>query len=111
MKSPWKDIDDAFCPMFDESVIVRGQRNNKEFSQTIKAFVSSDTTADAYTENAMDTDAEHIDVVFSRKDWAFVQKLLRGDEIERTCVNGLKYRIQEVKNDAIMGWVIKARSI
>ena len=109
-KSPWKDIDDAFIPMFTESVIVSGKHGQNAFKQTIEAAVFVDMTGDALSEN-IDTDMEDINIIFNQKDWAFVQKLVRGDQIERTMLNGIKYKIQEVKHDSLMGWVVKARSI
>lgn len=109
-KSPWKDIDNAFLPMFTESVVVSGKRGQNVFKQTIEAAVFVDMTGDALADD-IDTDREDINVVFNQKDWAFVQKLLRGDEVERTMLNGIKYKIQEVKHDGLMGWVVKARSI
>lgn len=111
IKSPWIDIDEAFYPMFTESMVISGKHGQNEFRQTIEAAVFVDMTGDAFEDNAVDTDREDINVVFNKKDWAFVQKLLRGDLIERTMVNGVKYKIQEVKHDSLMGWVVKARSI
>lgn len=111
MKSPWTDNDKAFAPMFTESVIISGKRGQEVFKQTIEAAIFLDMTGDALADNTIDTDREDINVVFDKKDWAFVQKLLRGDLIERTMMNGLNYKIQDVKHDSLMGWVVKARSI
>lgn len=110
MKSPWTDNDKAYSPMFTESVVISGTRGQDSFRQTIEAAVFVDNTGDALAEN-IDTDREDIDIVFDMKDWAFVQKLLRGDTVERTTLNGVRYRIQEVKRDFLMGWVVKARSV
>lgn len=110
MKSPWKNIDEAFEPMFTESVVISGRRGDKAFRQTIEAAVFIDMTGDALTDDAIDTDREDIDIVCRRKDYAFVQKLVRGDLVERTAYNGIKYAIKEIKNDAVMGLVISARS-
>lgn len=111
MKSPWTDNDKAFAPMFTESIIVSGQRGQDTFRQTIETAIFVDMTGDALAESNVDTDREDINVVFNQKDYAFVQKLLRGDLIERTMMNGIKYKIQEVKHDSLMGWVVKARSV
>jgi len=59
----------------------------------------------------MDTEREDIHLVCRGEDVAFLLKLRRGDTIERTAYNGVKYRIKEVKNDSVMGWVITARSV
>jgi len=111
MKSPWIDNDKAFAPMFTESIVISCKRSNKTIKQTIEAAVFVDMTGDAISDNTLDTDREDIDIVCRKEDWAFVQKLLRGDSIERTEVNGVKYSVKEVKHDSIMGWVITARSI
>lgn len=97
--------------MFTESIVISGRRDGKEFRQTISAAVFTDMTGDPLAEEAVDTDREDINITCSRSDWAFVQKLLRGDLVERTETNGLKYRVKTVKNDSVMGWVIQARSI
>lgn len=111
MKSPWIDNDKAFAPMFTESIVISCKRSNKTIKQTIEAAVFVDMTGDAISDNTLDTDREDIGIVCRKEDWAFVQKLLRGDSIERTEVNGVKYSVKEVKHDSIMGWVITARSI
>lgn len=111
MKSPWIDNAEAFAPMFTESIVVSGKRNDKSFRQTIDTTVFVDMTGDSLDDSTVDTDREDIDIVFNQDDWAFVQKLKRGDVVERTMFNGIKYKIQEVKHDNVMGWVVKARSI
>lgn len=110
MKSPWIDNDKAFAPMFTESIVISGKRGNKTFRQTIEAAIFVDMTGDALTDDAIDTDREDINIVCRKKDYAFVQKLVRGDLIERTAYNGIKYAIKEIKNDSVMGLVINARS-
>lgn len=110
MKSPWTDNDKAYSPMFTESVVISGTRGQDSFRQTIEAAVFVDNTGDALTDDAIDTDREDIDIVCRRKDYAFVQKLVRGDLVERTAYNGIRYAIKEIKNDAVMGLVISARS-
>lgn len=107
MKSPWKDNDVAFEPMFTESVVIV----HKNEKQTIEAAVFIDNTADSVIDEALDTDIEEIRVVCEKRDWGYVSKLLRGDEVQRTDVNGVRYKISEVKFDTLMGWCIYARSI
>lgn len=96
--------------MFTESIVISGKRGDKAFRQTIEAAVFVDMTGDALTGDAIDTDREDIDIVCRKEDYAFVQKLLRGDLIERIAYNGVTYAIKEVRNDSIMGLVISARS-
>lgn len=38
-------------------------------------------------------------------------KLQRGDLVERSEISNMKYKVQDVKRDALMGWCIDARSI
>ena len=110
-KSPFQNIEAAFTPMYEESVVIRGTRpDNKSFAQTISAAIFLSMMGDSISEDTMDTDREDIDIVCRERDWAFVQTLRRGDEVERTTYNGVKYSIQEVKRDQTMGWVISARS-
>lgn len=107
MESPWKENDDAFMPMFTESIVLTHQKQK----QTISAAVFTDNTGDALADDNLDTDREDIQIVCKRKDWAYISKLTRGDVVERIEVNGLKYRISDVQQDALMGWCIYARSI
>ena len=109
--SPWKDSDKAYAPMFTESIVISGTREDGTFKQTIQAAVFIDMTADAISDEAIDTDRENINICCNQKDYAFVQKLLRGDTIERPEINGVKYKIKSVKHDDVMGLVIQARSI
>ena len=110
-KSPWKDNDNAFIQMYDESVVISGKRPDKTFSQTIEVALFVDFTDDATSDEMIDTDCQYIHLCCKDKDMAFLLKLQRGDMIERTAYNGIKYKIQEVKHDSLMGWVITARSI
>lgn len=110
-KSPWRDNDDAFTDMFDESVVLSGTRPTGNFKQTIKVALFVDYVPDSMSEDIMDTNIEYIHLCCNSKDVAFLVKLQRGDTIERTEYNGLKYKVQEVKHDGLMGWVITARSI
>ena len=105
-KSPWTDNDVAFEPMFTESVVII----HKDEKQTIEAAVFVDSTDDAAIDDALDTDIEQIRVVCKKKDWGYISKLRRGDTVERTAVNGVKYKVQEIKNDFLMGMCILARS-
>lgn len=110
-KSPWKDNDDAFTQMYDESVVISGTRGSKAFKQTIEAAVFVDYTGGATTDDMMDTDREDIHICCKPEDVAFLLKLQRGDMVERTAYNGVKYKISEVKRDAVAGWCIDARNI
>lgn len=106
MQSPFTDTDNAFEVFYDERVVIThgGMRT------TLDVCIFTDMTGDALDDNAMDTDRQDILVVFKVVDWPYMSNLVRGDMIERTEANGVKYRIQETKYDAVMGWVVRARS-
>ena len=106
--SPWKDFDEAFEPMFDESVSVKTKDGKKT---TLRVSVFTDGTADPLMDDALDTEREDITFVFARRDWPFVQKLVRGDTIERAEFNGLTYKVSEALLDNCLGWCVKARSL
>lgn len=93
--------------MFDESVVV----THGGESQTLKAAVFIDGTGDALTDAGMDSDREDILIVCEKRDWAYVQKLRRGDAVRRQDANGVTYKVSEVKNDYLMGWCVHARSV
>lgn len=107
MCNPWKEVDEAFQLMFDESIVIThgGEK------ATIEVVVFTDNTGDSLVEETMDTTREDIKIVCKRKDWPYMSRLVRGDTIERTTCNGVKYKVQEAKFDALMGWCIYARSI
>lgn len=106
MKSPFAETDAAYDVFYDEQVVIThgGQK------QTLEVNIFTDSTGDALTDSAMDTDREDILLVFQKKDWGYLSRLVRGDTIERTAYNGLKYKVVESRHDAIMGWVLRARS-
>ena len=106
MKSPFEDIDAAFDPMFDESIVL----SHCGETQTIQASVFLDNTADPITGDAMETDREEIYIVCKPQDWGYVSQLARGDKVERIAF-GTKYKVTEAKRDAVLGWCIHARSI
>ena len=111
MTSPW-DIDDkAFEPMYDEPLLIRHTEDGKTVDQTIKCIVYSDATGDAISADALDTEREDINISCRKRDWAFVKSLRRGDKVARPTTNGKTYAVQDVKYDAVMGWVIAARGV
>lgn len=107
MGSIWNIDDRAFDPMYEESVIVRHDAGE----QTLRVIVYSDMTGEPISEDAIDTDREDITISCRKRDWAFVQSLTRGDKVVRSATNGKTYAVKEAKFDAVMGWVIAARSV
>lgn len=106
--SPWSDIN-AFEPMFDEAVIVTAERERETLRQTIYCCVFSDCTGETLYEGSVDTDRQDIQVVCNERDWKFAQSLQTGDKLERPST-GMKYVVSNVRKDAVLGWVIAARS-
>lgn len=106
-ESPWKNADNAFELMYDESIVVKhgGEK------ATVNVCVFTDNTGEALTDDAIDTTREDIKVVCKLEDWPYMSKLIRGDTIERTAYNGMKYKVSESVFDALMGWCIIARSV
>lgn len=106
MTSPFDNTDKAFDVFYSEAVVVthKGER------QTLEVNIFTDATADPLDDSAMDTDREDILLVFNRKDWGYVSKLGRGDTVERTANNGVAYKVSSARHDAVMGWVVRARS-
>lgn len=94
--------------MFDESVSFETKDGRRT---TLRASVFTDGTADPLADDALDTTREDVTLVFARRDWPFVQKLVRGDTLERTDFNGLTYKVSEALLDNCLGWYVKARSI
>lgn len=111
MTSPWNIDDKAFAPMYEEPLLVRHTDGGKTVDQTLMCIVFSDATGEAISAEAMDTEREDITISFRARDWAFVQSLKRGDKVARPTTNGKTYAVQEVKYDAVMGWVISARGV
>ena len=111
MKSPW-DIDDkAFEPMYDEPILIRHTEGGKPVEQTLMCIVFSDMTGEPISGEAMDTDREDITISFRKRDWGFIQGLKRGDKVARATTTGKTYAVKEAKYDAVMGWVLTARSV
>ena len=110
MKDPWTIDNAAFLPMYNEPVVIRHKEDGKTIEQTASVAVFSAMTGETISPDAMDTDREEINIAFRKRDWGFVQSLVRGDEIVRTATNGKRYKVSEAKYDEIMGWCLAARS-
>ena len=110
-KSPWKDIDDAFNNMFDETVVVKCKRDNEEFSQTLNVYISVNMTDETILDDALETDREEISLLVVKSDWAYLDKIQRGDLIVRYLQTERKYRVVSIDYDAVMGYSIIAREI
>ena len=107
MKSPWKDNDCAFAPMFDETVAFITPDSKKT---SMRAAVFTDGMGDPVSDDMLDTEREDLTFVFCKKDWPFVKNVKRGTTLVRCNYNGLEYAVSEAKLDNCLGWCIKARS-
>lgn len=107
MKSPFTCCEKAFGAFYDEHVVIThgGER------QTVPVCVFTDMTGDPLSDADMDTDREDLYLVFPERFWSYVSKLVRGDSVERTAENGVAYRVQEPRHDALMGWCLRVRSV
>jgi hypothetical protein len=98
--------------MFYECVNIKGIRlkDNKKYfiSQTLKVSVFTNEIDDVIADS-MDSNIMTLNLLVSNSDWSLVDSIQRGDEIIRA--KGDKYKVQDVIQDELFGWVIKARSI
>jgi hypothetical protein len=98
--------------MFYECVNIKGIRSkdNKKYfiSQTLKVSVFTNEIDDVIADS-MDSNIMMLNLLVSSSDWSLVDSIQRGDEIIRA--KGDKYKVQDVIQDELFGWVIKARSI
>ena len=112
MKEPWCDIDKAFEPMQNETVLfVCKREKDADMRQAVEVTVFTDGTGYSLSEDQISTDREDILVGFKRKDWPYVRTMRRGDILKRCKLGFKEYAIQSVEEDEVMGLVIKARSI
>lgn len=112
MTTPWNGFDDAFTPMFSEPVVITSSQGNNNISQTVVCCVLSSTTDEPYSDEMMDTNRVELDFVCNRKDWKFLSMVHRGDTLVRQGIfNKPKYTVQTVKEDDVLGIIIKAKSV
>lgn len=103
-------FDAATSPMFDEPVVVSGNRNGHIRRQTLTVSVFDDSTDSPVSEDSMDAEAEVISCVARRNDWLFVRDVMvRGDEVRRR--DGSCYKVLSVAHDSSLGWIFKARRV
>ena len=111
MSSPFKDIDQAFEPMFDEHVVIVCDRGSSgSFRQTVNVIVDEDMDDEPLGDQMTETDIERISVTCKEADWNFLQRIQTGDLIERPEFHGKRYKVFSVARDRLMGIVVKART-
>lgn len=108
MTSPFKNIDNAFEPMFDEEILIETKDGSR---QMLSVFVAIDETDDAMSDDMIDTDSENIVICSKMCDWDFITRIERGDKITRPMAKGKKYVVKNVDVDGVMGLLVKARSV
>ena len=104
MKKFFADSEEAFAPFYDESVIATTKEGEV---QTLTVSVFDDIEGEPLMdEGSMETNRKDIQFNARQKDWYFIQKLKRGDEIEWM---GKKYKVEVARNDPALGVIVKAR--
>ena len=112
MTTPWNGFDKAFEPMFSEPVVITCSHDKTKISQTVFCCVLSSVTDEPYSDEMLDTDRVELDFVCNRKDWTFLSTVHRGDTLERHGLfNKPKYTVQSVREDDVLGIIIKAKSV
>lgn len=101
---PYAEIDDAFTP-FSREILVFHLTDGTNMTANGSVFV--DAEIDPLTDGAMDSDIEQISIHLPSSSWSLVQKIVRGDTVERPTYRK-RYRVSKVSNDLI-GIIITAR--
>ena len=98
----------AFRAFFVDALVVSGARGEKHaIEQTIPACVFEESDADAVSDLSLDSTVRTITATFEDETWRYYGERLRlGDEVR---YDNVRYKVTEVKHDAINGWQIKAR--
>lgn len=99
-----------FRAFFTDALVVTGSRGEKRaIEQTIPACVFEEADADAVSELSLDSTVRMITATFEDETWRYYGERLRlGDEVR---YDNVRYKVTEVKHDAINGWQIKAREV
>lgn len=101
---PYAAMEDAFTP-FTREVLVFHLGDGT--TMTVNGSVFTDAEIDPLTDGAMESDIEQISIHLPSSAWHLVQKIIRGDTVERP-VYHKSYRVSKVSNDLI-GIIITAR--
>lgn len=101
---PYAMMDDAFTPFTRELLVFHLQDGT---TMTVNGSVFTDAEIDPLTDGAMESDIEQISIHLPSSTWHLVQKIVRGDTVERPVYNK-RYRVSKVSNDMI-GIIITAR--
>lgn len=98
-------MNSAFEPFYNETIVVRTKSGKR---QSLEVSIFTDIEEEPYSDDMMDTNTRQVQFIARQDDWAFVQKMERGDNLIH---NNTKYSVMEVRNDYAIGILIKARQI
>lgn len=101
---PFAGVDAAFEPLSREALVFRLADG---MTIPTNGSVFADAEIDPMTEGAMDSEIEQISIHLPSSSWHIVQKIVRGDTVERPQYRK-RYRVAKVSNDLI-GIIITAR--
>lgn len=101
---PYAVMDDAFSPFTREVLVFRLTDGT---NMTANGSVFVDAEIDPLSDGAMDSEIEQISIHLPSSSWHLVQKIVRGDTVERPTYRK-SYRVSKVSNDLI-GIIITAR--
>ena len=104
VQDPFADMDAAFSPMAREALVFRLSDGT---TMPCNGSVFADAEIDPITDGAMDSDIEQISIHLPSSSWHLVQRITRGDVVERPMYRK-KYRVSKVSNDVI-GIIVTAR--
>lgn len=105
MTNPWKNIERAFEPMFDETATISSDVAPSKLSVN----VCTDITDDA-GDGMMDADYAAISMTFRLEDQATAKLFKRGDRLTLGST-AQEYAVTNVKVDSALGVVLRAREV
>lgn len=106
IKSPFKNIDDAFMPFFDTLISIKGIRADNDCIYTsLQASVFPVEDIEPFCDTDIDTEIKKIQIIVDK---IYFGKIQVGDEI--TTEENEKYKVCKVEN--VLGVTrLEARSI
>ena len=107
----FNEAEKAFDDFYEEEIVVETKGGHQ---QTVKALVGADNTIDPVSDEMLDTDQQLIQLTFKQSDWAFLGDIKRGDKIYRYALPSRQkqaYAVQDVVQDFVFGFVVKAREL
>lgn len=104
-KSPFYGIEDAFSPFYQTTIEVELKKGGR---QTLVVSMFDATEGDPLNGDIdLDTTRKDLRFIIRRCDWAFVEKVRRGDTI--TMPNKRTFKVVSVDDDFALGMIITTR--